>query len=112
MTLLEYLERHWFAEELFLEGDFTEITRHFYILLRRAILEQATEFTLSTNKFTWGKDNKLIGERLLSEPEVDNNAYKDALGKILERDKVIEKHLHLNSETPEEMTFSIVQLKE
>ncbi len=107
MTLLEYLERHWLAEELFMEGEFTEITRHIYILLRRAILEQANELTITPTNFLWSKNGKLIGKRLLPKLEGDKNAYKSALEKILERDKVVKQHMHRTDDSFMKTTFSI-----
>ena len=37
MTLIEYLSRRWSASDLFNQGEFNEITRWLYMIIRRAV---------------------------------------------------------------------------
>jgi hypothetical protein len=113
MTLLEYIEKQWTIEgkpieEIFRPGEWNEVVRLMYILLKRAILDGANRFTIAETRFYWSKDEQILHERPCEDlREYADNSLEAAFNLILERDEVIRRHLKLLIETDKELTFQI-----
>lgn len=93
---------------LFDQAELNEVLLSIYIVIRRAVRDQADTLTLTTNEFIWSRDGIPIGhfDTTLSEGWTTN--YAQEFKKLLQRDAMIRNHLQHIRTTPEEQVYGIL----
>jgi hypothetical protein len=89
-------------------AELNEVLLSIYIIIRRAVRDQADTLTLTTNAFIWSREGIPIGHFDTTLSGEWNTSYAQEFKKLLQRDAMIRNHLQRIQTTPEEYVYRIL----
>ncbi len=94
------------TSRIFRPEELNEIILMVYGVLRRAVLEQCDTLTLTPAAFTWSKQGTPIGTfRIVGvKPAM---SFRTALQTVVARDSVVQRHLQLVVDSPQQIDYRI-----
>ncbi|MBZ0294530.1 MAG: hypothetical protein K8L99_18340 [Anaerolineae bacterium] len=83
-------------------NEYNHVIRSLYIILRRAFLDKADTLNLTSEAFTWEKDNQQLGDFQLDDLLM-YEAFRKSLYKVLERDELVQNKVKITSVSEDEI---------
>jgi hypothetical protein len=93
-------------QKSFTQDEINEIILIAYNMIEAAIYAGSDILIVSFNHFAWRKGNLDIGQVTMSDAK-RTMSFQAAVKKILERDEFARTHMHIVSETPDQLVVHI-----
>jgi hypothetical protein len=94
------------TSQLFPPQELNHVLLMVYGVLRRAVRDGADQFTLTPTRLQWSRQGTPLGE-FRTEPPKPAISFRAMLEKIVARDPIVQQHLQLVAESPEELTYRL-----
>ena len=91
---------------IFPPAELNEVLLMVYNIIRRAALEECDTLQFTSTHFVWSKQGLAVGTFPINQlkPSV---SFRAMLLKIVARDPIVQHHLQLVAESPEELTYRL-----
>jgi len=103
--LLEHLDKSKLG--VFEPSELNEVILMVYNIIRRSVRDKCDFLTLTPTHFVLHKEGCSVNRFPVDRPK-PTMSFREALKRILDRDEVVRRYLHLVAETPEEISYQIV----